>query len=112
MAKKLPIRPHLRAWRLRQNWTLVALANRLGTGHSSVISWEQGKAGVDDATFAAIADAYGISVAELSADPADAERSQALHRLMQAVRVLDDGKLARLADLAEDLAPPKPTRGR
>lgn len=59
---------------------------------------------MDDATFAAIADAYGITVAELSAPPAEAERARELHRLMEAMRELDARRLGRLADLAEDLA--------
>lgn len=65
---------------------------------------------MDDATFSAIAEAYGITIAELSASPAEAERSRALHRLMEAMRALDDRRLSRLADLAEDLAGPEPTR--
>jgi len=108
MAKKLPIRPHLRAWRKFKGMTLVALAERLGLAHPSVIAWEQGKAGVDDATFAAIAEAYGITVAELSASPDDAERSRTLHRLMDVLKDLDDRRLSRLADLAEDLSGREP----
>lgn len=104
MAKKHPIRPHLRAWRSHLGKTLEWLANELRTSHSTVIRWETGVNGVQEATFRAIAAAYGITPAELSAPPHDAERARALHRLMEAVRTLDDRRLTHLADLAEDLS--------
>ena len=106
MAKKLPIRPHLRVWRRALGWKLVPLAEQLGVAHSCIIGWEQGKTGVDDETFSAIAKAYGISTAELSVDPSDAPRARALHRLLEAVRCLDERRIGRLADLAEDLSNP------
>lgn len=106
MAKKLPTRPHLRAWRLAKGWKLVPLAEQLGVAHSCIIAWEQGKTGVDDATFASIANAYGITVAELSVPPSDAPRARSVHRLLEALRSLDERRIARLADLAEDLATP------
>ena len=106
MAKKLPIRPHLRAWRLTKGWKLVPISDRLGVSHSCVIAWEQGKAGVDDATFALIAEAYGVTVAELSVEPSHAPRARSLHRLLEAARSLDERRIGRLADLAEDLADP------
>ena len=87
-------------------WKLVPLADRLGVSHSSIIAWEQGKAGVDEETFASIAKAYGITMAELSVEPSDASRARALHRLLEAVRSLDERRVARLADLAEDLIDP------
>jgi transcriptional regulator with XRE-family HTH domain len=105
-AKKLPTRPHLRAWRLAKGWKLVPLAEQLGVAHSCIIAWEQGKTGVDDATFASIANAYGITVAELSVEPSDAPRARSVHRLLEALRSLDERRIARLADLAEDLAAP------
>jgi transcriptional regulator with XRE-family HTH domain len=85
-------------------WKLVPLAERLGVTHSCVIGWEQGKSGVDDSTFASIARAYGITVAELSVNPADAPRARSVHRLLEALRRLDELRISRLADLAEDLA--------
>lgn len=106
MAKKLPIRPYLRAWRLAKGWKLIPLSARLGVSHSCIIAWEQGRAGVDDATFASIAKAYGITAAELSVEPSDAPRARSLHRLLEAVRSLDERKIGKLADLAEDLAGP------
>ena len=106
MAKKLPTRPHLRAWRLAKGWKLVPLAEQIGVAHSCIIAWEQGKTGVDDATFASIAKAYGITVAELSVVPSDAPRARSVHRLLEALRSLDERRIARLADLAEDLAGP------
>lgn len=106
MAKKLPIRPHLRAWRLAKGWKLVPLAEQLGVAHSCIIAWEQGKTGLDDTTFAAIAKIYGITAAELSVETADAPRARSVHRLLEALRSLDERRIARLADLAEDLAAP------
>ena len=106
MAKKLPTRPHLRAWRLTKGWKLVPLAERLGVAHSCIIAWEQGKTGVDDTIFASISRAYGITVAELSVEPSDAPRARSVHRLLEALRSLDERRIARLADLAEDLAAP------
>lgn len=106
MAKKLPIRPHLRAWRLTKGWKLVPLAEQLGVAHSCIIAWEKGKAGVDDTNFALIAKAYGITVAELSVEPSDAPRARSVHRLLEALRSLDERRIGRLADLAEDLATP------
>ena len=103
MARKLPIRPHLRIWRLMKGWTLVQLADRLGVSHSAIITWEQGKTGVDEGTFASIAEAYEISAAELSVLPSDAMHARALHRLIEAARNLDERRVSRLADFAEDL---------
>lgn len=104
MAKRHPIRPHLRAWRQHYDKTLEWLADELSVGVSTVFRWESGENGVQDETFAAIAKAYGITAAELSAPPAEAARARQLHRLMQAMQQLDDKRLSRLADLAEDLA--------
>mgnify|MGYP002654195644 CR=1 FL=1 len=103
MARKLPIRHHLRSWRISKGWKLVQLSDRLGVSHSCVIAWEQGKTGVDDTMFASIAEAYGITVAELAVAPADSPRARALHRLLEAARNLDERRLTHLADLAEDL---------
>ena len=62
---------------------------------------------MDEATFAAIAKAYGISVAELSASPADADRARELGRLLDVARRLDAKGLRTLADLSEQFAPRK-----
>lgn len=107
MRKMHPIRPFLRKWREHFDKSQEWVANETGTSHSSVSRAEAGKTGVDEATFEAIARAYGISVAELSADPAEAVRARELGRLLALARELDDGKLKRLADLAEDLLPEK-----
>ncbi len=106
MKKKHPDRPHLAAWRRHFDITLQELANKLGTTHTSVMRWEKGESGVDDKTFAAIAEAYGITVAELSAPPTDAAAAREMHRLMTAMQRLKSGDLAVLADLAEKLAAP------
>lgn len=105
--KKHPARPNLRAWRAHFGFTLEQVAERLGVSHSTVVRWETGENGVSDEVFAAIAAAYGITVAELSAPPADAGRARELHRLMEAMRRLDDANLATLAGLAEQLAKPE-----
>ena len=42
MAKKLPVRPHLRAWRQAMGWKLMPLAEQLGVTHCCVIGWEPG----------------------------------------------------------------------
>lgn len=63
---------------------------------------------MDDKTFFAIARAYGITIAELSGPPADAERARQLHRLLSAAPSLDAGALQTLADLAERLNQSKP----
>lgn len=104
MAKRHPIRPYLKSWRLHYGHTLEWLAERLDVGVSSVFRWESGENGVQEETFQAIAKAYGITPAELSAPPVDAARARHLHRLMEAMRSLDDKRLGRLADLAEDLS--------
>jgi transcriptional regulator with XRE-family HTH domain len=103
MAKRHPIRPHLRTWRRHFGKTLEWVAERLQTSHASVIRWETGAHGVQEETFAAIAAAYGITVAELSAPPAEAARARDLHRLMNAIRDLDDAGLTTIASLAEQI---------
>jgi transcriptional regulator with XRE-family HTH domain len=97
------IRPYLLAWRKKLNWTQSRLANELGTDHTTIGRYEKGQLRVDDATFSRIAEAYGISPAELSAPPEEAERAREMHRIMTAVRDLDDGSLRALADMAERL---------
>ena len=87
-------------------WKLVPLADRLGVSHSSIIAWEQGKAGVDEETFASIAKAYGITAAELSVHPTDAPRARSVHRLLEAPRRLDERRIDRLADLTGLLSRP------
>lgn len=104
MAKRHPTRPHLRAWRLHLGKTTLDLANILRTSHSTVLRWEAGENGVQQETFEAIARAYGITPAELSAPPAEAERARLLHRLMTILPQIDDRRLQRLTDLAEDLS--------
>jgi transcriptional regulator with XRE-family HTH domain len=103
MTKAHPVRPHLLAWRQRMGKTLTWLANEIGTSHSTVQRQEKGKLGVDDATFAAIAKAYGITVAELSADPADSEKAREMARLLEMVKQLDARGVRTLADLSEQL---------
>jgi transcriptional regulator with XRE-family HTH domain len=104
MAKRHPTRPHLRSWRLHLGKTTLDLANIIGTSHSTVLRWEAGENGVQQETFDAIAKAYGITPAELSAPPAEAERARLLHRLMSILPQIDDRRLQRLTDLAEDLS--------
>lgn len=106
MAKMHPRRPHLRAWREHFGLTLEALAEKMSCAISSVHRWESGAYGVQDETFQEIARVYGITVAELSAPPGEAERARNLHRLMTAISDMDDQRLRRLADLAADLASP------
>jgi transcriptional regulator with XRE-family HTH domain len=105
MPKKHPTRPHLLAWRRKMDKTQQWLAGALGVDHSSVLRWERGTAGVDDATFKAIANAYGITVAELSAPPCQSGKARELDRLMRAVREMDEEGLRALATMAERLTP-------
>jgi transcriptional regulator with XRE-family HTH domain len=84
-----------------QEW----LAEAIGRDQSNVNKAEAGKSGVDDVTFARIADAYGITIAELSAHPDEAPRAQQMHRLMTAVQTMDREGLETLARLAEQLRP-------
>ena len=62
---------------------------------------------MDDATFEAIAKAYGITVAELSAPPKDADKARAMDRLLKAVKALDAEGVVTLASFAERLKPPQ-----
>ena len=105
MPKAHPIRPHLHAWRVHMDKTQQWLADELGTSHTTVLRWEKGHGGVDDATFEAIAKAYGISVAQLSAHPSETSKAQELDRLWRAVRQLDTDGLHALATMAERLKP-------
>ncbi len=82
----------------------IWLANELGTSHTSVRRQEVGESGVDDVTFAAIAKAYGITVAELSADPNQAERAQQMDRVMRAIQHLDQESLSVIAGFAERIS--------
>jgi transcriptional regulator with XRE-family HTH domain len=106
MRKAHPVRPHLRAWRLKMGKTQEWLAERISKNQSNVNKAESGKAGVDEQTFAKIADAYGITIAELSAHPDEAPRAQQMHRLMHAIRTMDRDNLETLARLAEQLQRP------
>lgn len=69
MRKAHPKLPHLRAWREHFGKTQEWVAEQVSRAHSNVVRWESGQAGVDNETFAAIAKAYGITVAELTARP-------------------------------------------
>lgn len=105
MAKHHPLRPHLRAWRTTLGYTLEWVAEQIGAHHSSVLRWEKGTAGVDDATFAAIAKVYGITVAELAGTPADAPKHREMDRLLRALPRMDEEGLRALAVMAERLLP-------
>jgi len=105
MRKHHPKRPFLLLWRNRMNWTQEQLANMLGVSHSTVQRQEAGKIGVDDQTFAAIAAAYGITVAELSAHPDDADKAKALHRIYTAAAELDAEALKAAATFMERMKP-------
>ena len=63
---------------------------------------------MDDATFEAIANAYGITAAELSAPPGDAEHARTLGRVMNVIRALDTAQLRLIAETAEALSARKP----
>lgn len=104
MQKAHPSRPHLYAWRRHFDRSQDWLAEAIGKSQSSVQRAEKGLAGVDDATFAAIADAYGITVAELSAPPGEARKAKRLHEIYEALRKLDGPALDTLADLAKQLS--------
>lgn len=106
MVKHHPKRPHLKAWRLHLEKTQEWLANEIGTSHSTVLRQERQDTGVDDETFAAIAKAYGITPAELSANPADRGKAAALDRLYKAVREQDAEGIALIAGYAERMKPP------
>jgi transcriptional regulator with XRE-family HTH domain len=87
--------------------SLEWVAENVGTSHSSVHRWELGTSGVDDRDFAAIARAYGISEAELSVHPRDAEKARQMHRVIVRLRQMDAEGVRTLADLAERLTPAK-----
>ena len=72
-----------------------------GTTHTTIQRHERGLLGVADDTFAAIANAYGITIEELSAHPDEAEKAKAINRLMQAVRLLDGESVVIVAGVAE-----------
>ncbi|MFH5946495.1 helix-turn-helix domain-containing protein [Roseomonas xinghualingensis] len=105
MVKHHPKRPHLKAWRIHMGRTQEWLANELGTSHSTVLRQERQETGVDDQTFQAIADAYGITPAELSANPSDREKAKQLDRLLNAIRNMDSDGVALIAGFAERLKP-------
>ncbi len=105
MAKQHSLRPHLKAWRKKLGKRQMWLANIIGTQQSNIARQERGDIGVDDETFAAIAKAYGITVAELSAHPDDAEKARALDRLLTAARQMDSETLAVVAGFAERIKP-------
>lgn len=107
MPKKHPIRPHLLAWRLKMDKSQEWLANELGTHHSTVLRWEKGTAGVDDQTFAGIAKAYGVTIAELSGRPEDASKARELDRLLRALPEIDEEGMRALAVMAERFRPAK-----
>jgi len=101
MPKRHPIRPHLRAWRQHLERTQEWLAAEIGTRHSSISRSEKGQSGLDDRTFAAIAEAYGITTAELSMAPADAARAREIDRILLALHRIDDDGLRALRAIAE-----------
>jgi hypothetical protein len=105
MVKKHPIRPHLLAWRKKLAKTQFWLANELQTSQSNVQRQERGDIGVDDQTFSDIAKAYGITVAELSVSPEDADKARALDRLLRAVKKMDAEGISALASFAELIKP-------
>lgn len=105
MVKKHPVRPFLKVWRKAQKKTQVWVANEIGTSQSNIVRQERGETGVDDATFEAIAKAYGITVAELSAPPEDAEKARALDRLLKIVRNMDGEAVALVSGFAERIKP-------
>jgi len=108
MPKQHPIRPHLLAWRHTVGVTQEWLAEQVGRAHSAVQRWEAGRTGVDDTTFREIARIYGITDAELSAPPAEAEKAREMDRLLKRVQELDAASVRTLADLSEKLAPAPP----
>ena len=101
MSKKQPIRSHIRAWRLEVGLTLLQAAIATGMDSANLSRAERGLAGMDDASFAALAQAYGITVAELSAPPEERHRAKQMGRVMAALQTLDEKSLAALAELAE-----------
>lgn len=107
MPKKHPVRPYLLPWRSKMGKTQEWLAEQIGVRHSTVNRQESGFSGVDDLTFAAIAKAYGITIAELSAHPDHSERARSLHRLMTRIANLSDSSIEALAGMAEQLPPSK-----
>ena len=103
MSKKQPLRSHIRDWRLERGLTLLQAAQLAGIDTGNLSRAERGLSGMDDATFAALAKVYGVSVAELSVAPEQAPRARQMGRLMTVMQTLDEKNLATLADLAERL---------
>ncbi len=62
---------------------------------------------MDDATFARVAKAYGISVAELSTHPNDQPRAQQLDLLLRNIQNLDADQLSRLNEFLTSVGRPK-----
>jgi transcriptional regulator with XRE-family HTH domain len=103
MAKAHPKRIHLEAWRKHFRRTLLWLANELGTSHSSLQRAEKGISGVDETTFRAIAAIYGITPAELSVHPSEADKARQLDRIFLRLRHLSPESLKTIAELSEQL---------
>lgn len=102
-----PMKTHpnfLRPWRKKMKLTQVALASRLGADHTTIGRYERGELGVDEKTFRRIADIYGISVAELSSDPSEQNKSQHMHRIMAGWSDLDEDDAKSIADMVDRIA--------
>lgn len=86
-----------------KGWSQTRLANELGTTHPTIGRYERGELTVSDAVMARIAAAYGITIAELSLPPEEAERARQLHRVMALIPRLNEDSLRLLAEMAERL---------
>jgi len=81
---------HLRAWRLEKRLTLVVVAEKLGTTHSTLLRWERGALSVPKKMVVRLAEIYGCSPAELEYDPTERARGQLVHMAIELAQSLPE----------------------
>ena len=81
---------HLRAWRRQNRLTLVNVAEKLGTTHSTVLRWERGEISVPKKMIMRLAEIYGCTPAELEYDPTERARGQLVDIAIELAQTLPE----------------------
>lgn len=99
----VPVYRHLRTWRLHCGLTLAQVAKVLGTSHSTILRYEQGRLVPSNEALARLAVLYECRPCELTFSPEHRDRGRRQHEALDLLDALSDADAERWLTFGREL---------
>lgn len=93
----------LKAWRKHLGFSQEKLAELLGVAQPTIARWESGQMAIDEKTFRAIAELYGVKPQKLMVSPQDSHIVDFLEKMHKIVEKMDDETREQWISIGEKL---------